>query len=166
MASDRVASSRPWRWFTRAAAFLMIACARITSIGIFSVPISKFWNERCVCAPQYLSEGTSIDPMLSFSVRVCGMAGIFHADATDGNLPMERSVVVRDGFETWDAVEPVAEAQGSGPTMVPDEAARAEITDHDATRPTVVSRTPDPRAAAAAVDLAMREREADAMRGF
>src|SRR5262245_45229246 len=85
IASDSRASRRPWRWFTRAAAFLMIACARITSIGIFSLPISKFWNERCVCAPQYLSEGTSIDPMLSFSVRVFGMAAIFHADATDGN---------------------------------------------------------------------------------
>ena len=26
-------------------------------MGIFSPPILKFWSERCVCAPQYLSAG-------------------------------------------------------------------------------------------------------------
>jgi hypothetical protein len=66
-------------------------------------------------------------------------------------------VVVRDGFDTWDAAEPVADAApGSGGVEA------------DATRPTMVSAGgADPRAAAAAaVDLAMREREAAAMRGF
>ena len=55
--------------FTIAAAFLRIAKARITSIGIFCPPILKFCQDRWVCAPQYLSAGTRISPMVSFSIR-------------------------------------------------------------------------------------------------
>src|SRR5688572_19477507 len=49
--------------------------ARTKGAGIFSSPISKFCKLRCVCAPQYLSEGTSIVPMESLSVRVL-VAGV------------------------------------------------------------------------------------------
>src|SRR6476620_7931318 len=38
-----------------------------------SSPIRKFCNERCVCAPQYFSAGTSIGPKVSVSVRVFAM---------------------------------------------------------------------------------------------
>ncbi len=39
-----------------------------------STPIAKFWMDRCVCAPQYTSAGTSMGPIESFSVRVLVMA--------------------------------------------------------------------------------------------
>jgi len=39
-------------WFTVAAACLMIASARMIGAGMCSSPILKFWNERCVWAPQ------------------------------------------------------------------------------------------------------------------
>ena len=38
-----------------------------------SSPMRKFCSERCVCAPQYLSAGTSIGPNVSVSVRVFAM---------------------------------------------------------------------------------------------
>ena len=38
--------------FAMAAAFFKMAKARITSMGIFSVPIGKFWKLLWVCAPQ------------------------------------------------------------------------------------------------------------------
>ena len=41
--------------------------------GMRSVPMRKFCSERCVCAPQYLSAGTSIGPNVSVSVRVFAM---------------------------------------------------------------------------------------------
>ena len=53
-------------------AFFNTAKALIISKGIlpFSWLILKFSVERCVCAPQYLSAGTSTYPMVSFSVLV------------------------------------------------------------------------------------------------
>ena len=59
--------------FTCAAACLMTPSARTMATGCFSQPIGKFWIERCVCAPQYLSDGTSSGPKLSVSVRVVGI---------------------------------------------------------------------------------------------
>jgi hypothetical protein len=46
------ASSKPSSRFACAAAFFRMPKARMTSCGIFSVPILKFIRERCVCAPQ------------------------------------------------------------------------------------------------------------------
>ena len=47
------------------------------AMGCFSQPMGKFMIERCVCAPQYLFEGTSRGPKLSVSVRVSAMLGSF-----------------------------------------------------------------------------------------
>ena len=44
--------------------------ARTRGGGMVSIPMSKWCRERAVCAPQYRSEGTSISPMLSLSMRV------------------------------------------------------------------------------------------------
>jgi serine/threonine-protein kinase len=73
---------------------------------------------------------------------------------------MERQVGARDGLDTWDAAEP-ADGSSTGSS--------SGSLDPDATRPTIVA----PRGAAArnptalaAVDEAMRAREARAMRGF
>jgi hypothetical protein len=52
-----------------AAAFLTMASARITEIGIGSSPIRKFSMARWVWAPQYRSAGTLTLPMESDSVR-------------------------------------------------------------------------------------------------
>src|SRR5690349_6794785 len=41
-----------------------------------STPIGKFWMDRCVCAAQYTSAGTSMGPIESFSVLVLVMASI------------------------------------------------------------------------------------------
>ena len=65
-----VGSSLPRSRLTLAEAPLRIPKARISGLGIVSVPMSKWCSERCVCAPQYRSEGTSISPMLSLSTRV------------------------------------------------------------------------------------------------
>src|SRR5882762_8757772 len=46
--------------------------ARIISRGITSLPILKWSRDRSVCAPQYLSAGTSISPIESVSMRVFG----------------------------------------------------------------------------------------------
>lgn len=42
----------------------------MTGSGILSLapPILKFWYDLCVCAPQYLSFGTSMSPNASLSV--------------------------------------------------------------------------------------------------
>ena len=69
IASARLESSLPRRSLTVAAACLTMARARSISTGIFSPPILKFWSERCVCAPQYLSAGTRTTPMVSLSSR-------------------------------------------------------------------------------------------------
>ena len=58
-----------------AAARLMMPKARISGTGIVSVPMRKFCSERAVCAPQYLSAGTSSGPKESVSVRVLVIAG-------------------------------------------------------------------------------------------
>ena len=52
IAVARSSSSLPRLRLTRAAAFLITAMARTTSMGMRSVPIGKFSSERWVCAPQ------------------------------------------------------------------------------------------------------------------
>ena len=52
MAPARRASSTPSCALARAAASFTTANARMTSGGIFSVPMRKFSKLRCVCAPQ------------------------------------------------------------------------------------------------------------------
>src|SRR5512132_766472 len=56
--------------FTRAALFFNRPKAHTISTGIRSSPIEKWRSDRSVCAPQYLSAGTSISPKLSDSMRV------------------------------------------------------------------------------------------------
>ena len=63
-------SSLPRSRLTEADAPFRIPKARINGLGIVSMPMSKWWRERCVWAPQYRSAGTSIAPMLSLSIRV------------------------------------------------------------------------------------------------
>ena len=63
-------SSKPNSAFTFATDCFTIPSAQIISLGNRSPPILKFSNDRCVCAPQYLSAGTSISPILSFSILV------------------------------------------------------------------------------------------------
>jgi hypothetical protein len=53
---------------------LITPSARTMATGCFSQPIGKFMIERWVCAPQYLSVGTSSGPKLSDSVRVAVMS--------------------------------------------------------------------------------------------
>jgi hypothetical protein len=69
LSSDRSPSS----WFTSAQAFFRIPKARIISRGKRSPPMRKCSSERWVCAPQYRSAGTSMLPIVSFSVRVVAM---------------------------------------------------------------------------------------------
>lgn len=57
-----------WRFILAAAVLLPFARAAISSGGIFSVEIWKCSSERCVCAPQSRSAGTSIGPKLSRSI--------------------------------------------------------------------------------------------------
>ncbi len=64
---------RPASMLTSAQAFLMTPSARTMATGCFSQPIGKLMIERWVCAPQYLSAGTSSGPKLSVSVRVAVM---------------------------------------------------------------------------------------------
>src|SRR5690606_37639444 len=52
-----------------APSFLSSASPRMTSSGTFSLEISKYWRLRWVCAAHSLSAGTSMGPMVSFSVR-------------------------------------------------------------------------------------------------
>ena len=56
--------------FVSAAAFLSTANARMISMGMTPSPMRKFSRLRWVCAPQYLSSGTSTGPIVSDSVRV------------------------------------------------------------------------------------------------
>ena len=73
MVSARSGAMSPCALFTSAQAFLMTPSARMIAAGCFSQPIGKFMIERWVCAPQYLSAGTSSGPKLSVSVRVAVM---------------------------------------------------------------------------------------------
>ena len=66
------ASSVPSARFTRAALRFTMSSARMSAGGIFSVEMRKWPSERCVCAPQRCSAGTSIGPKLSRSTRVAG----------------------------------------------------------------------------------------------
>src|SRR6056297_2876799 len=73
MASASCGSSAPLSLLACAQAFLITPSARTMATGWVSQPIGKFMIERCVCAPQYLSVGTSSGPKLSVSVRVAVM---------------------------------------------------------------------------------------------
>ena len=70
MASPNSLGSLPLSILACAQACLITPNARTIAIGCFSQPIGKFMMLRCVCAPQYFSEGTSNGPKLSVSVRV------------------------------------------------------------------------------------------------
>jgi len=79
MASAKRASSAPVALFSIAQACLITPSARTMATGCFSQPIGKFMRLRCVCAPQYLSLGTSSGPKLSVSVRVAVIwLGLLH----------------------------------------------------------------------------------------
>ena len=52
MSFARSSGSRPSSWFTSAAAFFRMPNALIIGRVNRISPISKFWSERCVCAPQ------------------------------------------------------------------------------------------------------------------
>ena len=71
MAFARSSSSLPKVKLACAQACLITPSARTIETGWRSHPIGKFKIERWVCAPQYLSAGTSRGPKLSVSVRVC-----------------------------------------------------------------------------------------------
>jgi hypothetical protein len=72
IASPFFLSIAPSAMFTRAALRFTISSARMSAGCIFSVEMRKCSSERCVCAPQSLSAGTSIGPKVSRSVRVAG----------------------------------------------------------------------------------------------
>src|SRR6056297_680940 len=79
MASASFGSRSPLTLLACAQAFLITPSARTMATGCFSHPMGKFMIERCVCAPQYLSAGTSSGPKLSVSVRVAVMIGYSYA---------------------------------------------------------------------------------------
>ena len=62
-------SSTPSSALTSATAFLTSTSARTSASGSRSPEMRKFSSERCVCAPQSRSAGTSTGPKLSFSIR-------------------------------------------------------------------------------------------------
>ncbi len=68
MAATLSWANAPKRPFARAEAFFMEAMASTASIGMSSRPMRKFSSDRCVWAPQSLSEATRIPPMLSCSI--------------------------------------------------------------------------------------------------
>jgi hypothetical protein len=72
-----LASRLPLALLASAQARLITPSARTIAMGCFSHPIGKFKIERWVCAPQYLSAGTSNGPKLSVSVRVAVIARSF-----------------------------------------------------------------------------------------
>src|SRR6056300_141267 len=73
IALPRSGSISPWATFAMAQAFLITPSARMIATGWRSHPIGKFIMDRCVCAPQYLSAGTSSGPKLSVSIRISAM---------------------------------------------------------------------------------------------
>ena len=78
IATPRRSSKAPRVILASAQAFLITPSARTMATGCFSQPIGKLIIERCVCAPQYLFDGTSRGPKLSVSVRVCFMLFSYH----------------------------------------------------------------------------------------
>jgi len=99
-------SSTPRSIFTCAAAPLRIPKARTTGSGMRSLgpPILKFIVDRWVWAPQYLSDGTSSGPNVSYSVRVVDIRRVTREaeeDKGDGvsDAAAERVAVV--GFASW-----------------------------------------------------------------
>lgn len=89
-----------------AAAFFRIPKDLMTGSGILSLvpPILKFWYDLWVCAPQYLSSGTSISPNASFSVLIAiGEVENALADILNLNDDLAASIlegskkVVKDG---------------------------------------------------------------------
>src|SRR5579863_8084676 len=73
-----------------------MAYAAIISRGIKSWPILKCSSERCVCAPQSLSAGTSTSPRLSVSLRVSVILSLLSADSARPAVYELRSL---DGIE-------------------------------------------------------------------
>ncbi len=73
IASASFWSRLPWFRFSIAQAFFTTPRARMIGTGCFSHPMGKLMIDRWVCAPQYLSDGTSNGPKLSVSVRVSAM---------------------------------------------------------------------------------------------
>jgi hypothetical protein len=90
MALPRFASSLPSAMLISAAARLTMPSARTMALGCFSQPILKLPRERCACAPQYLSAGTSTAPNVSVSARtLTADAGLL---AVIGALPLAQEV--------------------------------------------------------------------------
>ena len=79
-------------WLVSAAAFLTMPKARMTGRPKRCPPILKFWRERCVWAPQYLSAGTSTWPMLSDSMRT-----LAHGRASLSGVPGGRAMLASGG---------------------------------------------------------------------
>src|SRR5262245_40133218 len=94
MALPRLESSLPSAMLVSAAARLTMPSARTIDSGCFSQPILKLLSERCACAPQYLSAGTSMAPNVSVSARTLAAdAGLL---AVIGALPLaQRSMMHR-----------------------------------------------------------------------
>ena len=67
IASPKSSERTPNSTLACAAAFFTMPSALMKSLGNRSCPILKFSNERCVCAPQYLSSATSMLPIESVS---------------------------------------------------------------------------------------------------
>lgn len=95
--ASAILGSRPNSLFTVAAAFLSTPNAEIIGSGMRSIlpPILKFIDERCVCAPQYLSAGTCRSPNVSRSAR---------------NLSLRATAWVMDSARTGMRTEPTMRA--------------------------------------------------------
>ena len=74
MVWPKAASMSPCAMFTKAQAFLITPKARIIATGWRSQPMGKLMIDLWVCAPQYLSAGTSSGPKLSVSTRMAVIA--------------------------------------------------------------------------------------------
>src|SRR5690606_7128213 len=81
------AEMSPCAMFTMAQAFLITPSARMTGTGWRSQPMGKLMIDRWVCAPQYLSAGTSSGPKLSVSVRVSGRIAVIGRTPRDACAP-------------------------------------------------------------------------------
>ena len=102
IASPARGSRLPSSLLACAQAFLITPSARTIATGCLSQPMGKFMIDRCVCAPQYLSAGTSSGPKLSVSVRVSVMASASPGmDLPTSYLTGESSMLARRNSKTW-----------------------------------------------------------------